>query len=57
MADSYADYVHSQADEEYVQAVQELRRGSRTRPQGSLRGPNRQNTKRAAIERSRREHE
>lgn len=36
----------------YVQAVQDLRRGSRSRPFGSLKGRNRQNKRRAAIRQS-----
>lgn len=55
MAKSRSDLVRSESDPEYVQAVLDLRRGSRTRPAGSLTGRNRQNERRAAIDRSRRE--
>lgn len=46
---------YRQADPEYVRVVLDRRRSSATRPHGSLRGPNRQNTNRAEIDRSRRE--
>lgn len=57
MSRSQADYVRREADPEYVEAVQGLRRSSSTRPHGSLRGRNRQNENRAAIDRDRRESE
>jgi hypothetical protein len=41
--------------EEYVRWTQELRRSSVARPHGSLRRRNRQNKRRAAIERSKQE--
>lgn len=57
MSRSHAEYVRREADPEYVEAVQGLRRSSATRPHGTLGGRKRQNTRQAAIERSRRESE
>lgn len=47
--------VNPRRGEEYVRLTQQLRQGSRSRPFGSLRGRNRQNRRREAIDRSRRE--
>lgn len=53
MSKTRSDLVRRESDPEYVQAILDLRRGSRTRPEGALRGRNRQNERRHAIERSR----